>query len=68
MTYSLQIHDLSPEQIRSVAYVMENNGVPLGEYEQLGIAPIIEAGQEDESGKTPDRLIGFEPYCKANGG
>ena len=61
-SYTLQIIDLTPDQIRAVAEVMERKGVPLEEYERLGIRPVIEAGGKDEQGLRPDRLLGFEPY------
>ena len=61
-TYVLNIVELTSDQIRLVADVLDRKGASFEEYEKMGIRPIIEDGGEDVHGKYPDRLIGFESF------
>lgn len=56
-SYTLELSDLTPHQIREVADFMEGKEDPFVLLSQMSITPVIEEGE-------PDRLIGFEPREK----
>jgi len=62
MPFTFEIRGLTTDQIRSVADVLEKGGVPLSNYADLGITPVIETGVETREGRFPDRLIAFESF------
>jgi len=62
MSYTFEVRDLSPDQIRAVADIWEHKTWSLEDMYQARIRPVIERGiTVDGKAITTDRLVAFEP-------